>query len=362
MSLGVDLGVDRVWPRKSRYGPCDEARAIRRALLAMRRVDHPIPVLYGVKVLGWMMGERHSDAVWFYPHEKYWCGFTSEDDIIAKIDSGKSYAAVFGKFASLSDSQSTWFDLWQTRGSTGAAALTGAAKTARQFDDNVAGAIQHGGNVSPYTKSIASSLFWCQVGNNNTWLIYDRVLAYEACPETNSVSAAMTNGLPAQRYVTGAPGMRVFTTSQITKTASNLTEMTYVDQSGNAGHTMPTGSTVNLIAASSSSNALANVFLQKIKTTGILFLPLASGDTGVRSITSYTTSIAPSGTFIFVLCHPLFLQTSAATGIASYADAVNTVAGLERVYDGAHVTLAIHVQSGALNTANMHGGIDFIWG
>ncbi len=42
--------------KKSRQGPCDEARAISNAIESARGIDVPTPVMFASKLVGWVCG------------------------------------------------------------------------------------------------------------------------------------------------------------------------------------------------------------------------------------------------------------------------------------------------------------------
>ena len=318
-----------------------------------RGVDHPIPVVFGKKILGYAYGERGGRVV-------HWFGYTGIDDVVSSmIRDGKFLNRSFSK-AYTTAALAIWNDYWPVGGYPQAGVYAGAAKTAVQFNNSVAGGIWVGGDVSPETKHLFTVSAMNDSNLTTLWLLYDRVLAYEACTLVNG-SQNMTNVLAAQRYASdGQSGMRIMCTVQTTLGgAANLTVVTYTDQSGNSGATVP-GATMSFDTAPTTPGTnLAAGCCIIVANQNVLFLPLATGDSGVRSIQNYTCSANQTGTFVFVLARPLaYIPTSGNLALASY-DLARQQVNLERLYDGAHLALAGNLSS---NTdINTFGNIVVGW-
>jgi hypothetical protein len=96
------------------------------------------------------------------------------------------------------------------------------------------------------------------------------------------------------------------------------------------------------------------------------FLPLQGGDTGIKSIESFTwsggTAYTGSGVIALVIARPLLDIHIPATGVFSERDLVNQLPSLPQVQDGACLAWMLF-GTGATTTASpVMGAIDFVWG
>lgn len=350
-------------PRRSLYNSITEASAIRAGLSAARGIIQPFPIIHGGKLLGLAQGKDvFSDEVRFipWPH-RYRFGWSSWNDCVTETAAnGKSYNATWFKNMSAVSVVSNWVDLWGCGGDPTSGSVANTANTATNFDNTTTGAIVHGPSVSTDTKHVLS-LWLSSTANTNFFLVLDRVLAYDQNNHNNTVSTVMTNTNTAQRYNTGSPGLNIACVSGPTvqgATATDLTVLTYVDQSGNTGHTMPTTPTVTFVpSAAANATTLGGRIIAPITSGQTVtwgpFLPLANGDAGARSVTNYTTSSANTGNFSFVLCHVICGMQVSIANLGHETDQIFHVTCLERVIDGACLQLFAYTPN---TTAGAHSG------
>ena len=175
----------------------------------------------------------------------------------------------------------------------------------------------------------------------------------------NSSSAQnLTNTNTLTRYTDGA-GVRAYLVIQTTSgaTAHNIA-MSYTDQGGTAGNTLPVtvACTASAIAPHiTHSGTAANNYGP--------FLPLASGDTGIRSVQSVTLSAASlAGTAALVLCRPLATIPITTASIAAERDLMNQLPSLPRIYDGACLTWLYFSGAATAASTNFFMSTDFAWG
>lgn len=370
--------------RKSRNSECDEARVIAQAIRHATFDEDLLPILNpndprsSEKPLGYVLGRRFPDRRVAYfdrehgrrVQEKLQCAFTSFDAILAASGLGKILDGIdWSKTWSGNPVAGNYYDFFVGTGQPNPAVLAGAAFTAVQYTDATAGALLHGGNVSTDTKALTVAMPMCTAGASApTFYLYDRVLDYQACTFNAAASQAMTNTLPALRYVTGAPGMRCFCAGQTANgaTAAQLTVLTYVDQAGNAGHLMPTAPSANFIA---SVAAISGVNAGRISCPApsantipySKFLLLAAGDQGMRSITNYTTSAANTGQSYFTLCRQLaVIPCPMPIGDTGLIDFVQGLPNLPTILDGA--CLAMLAFAPVATAANLSCTLTTAWG
>lgn len=330
----------------------DEARAIRAAM--RNAFDRPLPIIWGGEILGWTWTREYgSPDVAFYegsPVEAWELGApTTYAEVISDMLSlGQGQVTWWNKNWGNGATQGAWYDLWPLGGNPAAGQYSGAARTAVGFTDATQGAVQHGGNVSPKNKYLTFFGGTAHGIQGQASILYDRVATYENCAFTANVQQTMTQtgGVPG-RYASGAPGLRISLTTQtqFNTTGWNLTELTYTDQDGHAGHTVPTSRTlVGLVSTTTpTSGQGAQVGCptdsgQTALWTQCPFLPMAVGDVGARTVASYTTSAANTGKFCLVLAAPLAHVPSGettTTAIAMRSLLAGDLALLPQVFDGA---------------------------
>jgi hypothetical protein len=223
---------------------------------------------------------------------------TSYDQIIAAFTSGGGRNQQFIKFAPVITSPTGHaYSTWAQAGQPAAGGF-GTALTSRQLTY-----ITVNGGVSLTTADATEALYltsfgaWNNLGALGNIQLIDRLLDYDAIAANSAASQALTNSasLPTQ-YSTG-DGVMMFleVSSAIAGVTNGTATITYTNQAGTSGKTTAVAS---LVAAPVLSRVAAPV-------TGF-FIPLAAGDTGVRSVQSVQFSAAAtSGTYCLTLCYPL---------------------------------------------------------
>ena len=344
---------------------------IRGALEAARTTPNVMPVFSGGKRVGHVCGSPNGfGGVAFRPADGwsryYDCTITTYNDVINAINNGRKSAFQWAKNNSTAVTANNWYDMWPVAGNPQVGAYTGAAYTARQFDDTTQGAILHGGNVSTYVKGLTTGS-WTSTVSTPTLVLYDRVLTYEACSFNAAVNQAMTNGVAAQRYIgTGEPGLHLMVTSQtvFNATVTAWTQLQYTDNGGTTLQSIPTTNFVNFIVSSAAPTATlgARVVTPVASGAGVPvgpYVTLATGDTGMRLVDNFTTSAANTGTFCMVLMHPLATVPLQAAGIGMLTDHVVQLGSMPIVKDGACLAILAFIPTGA---PLLFGRSEFVWG
>ncbi len=356
--------------KKSVYTPGAESDAIGRAIQAARGVDRVMPVFHGDHMVALVRGsawwEREPSAVYWTPMR---CAITSYNDIIAAISAGQQFRSYWSK-AQGAVITNNWYDLWPVGGHPVAGTYAGAAKTAVRFDDTTTGSIQHGGNVSTAIKRL-TGLFVHTSASTPTLMLYDRVLAYEACNFSNPVGTAqtMTNTLTALRYAAnGEAGLKIMTFCQtnLGATATTFSALAYTDQAGNTNQAMPLAYAPNIIvsAAAPTTSLGARIVAPAVAAITVVtspFMPLLAGDSGVQLIAGYTTTGGGvnTGTFGFALVQPLAWVpiTLSTTGVLM--DTVMQNAALPRIFDGACLAWGGYFPASSAVTS--YGSFESVW-
>ena len=221
----------------------------------------------------------------------------SIDQLVTALSSGQMTRYEFNKITGGSAyAAGRWYDFSMLGGSPIANAWAGTALAWTACTEAAGNGTQifgmpHGGDVSASIKHLLNLNAWstAATGVPGTLMLVD-LQGYWPGISNNTTSAQTLTGTPSPRYTNGA-GCRLYwvQTSAAGATAQNIA-LSYTDQSGNTGNTLPV--TVAMTASGiaghlSHSGTAANNYGP--------FLPLASGDSGVRNVATVTFSAANLG-------------------------------------------------------------------
>jgi hypothetical protein len=171
--------------------------------------------------------------------------------------------------------------------------------------------------------------------------------------------------LTIQMRVPSGAGCEAFFVVQTAPTLGgpNLSASSYTNAAGTAGRAFQGTPTMGAAA-----DAYATRILHSGNATGRYgaFLPKQGGDTGIKSIESFTWSAgtAYTGTGVVALCiaQPIIDIPISATGVWSERDLVNQFPSLPRIYDGACLAWMLF-GTGATTTASpVTTNLMFGWG
>ncbi len=218
--------------------------------------------------------------------------------------------------------------------------------------------IPHGGNVSTNIKHLLNMSAWstAATGVPGTLMLVD-LQGYWPGISNNTTSAQTLIGTPAPRYTNGE-GLRLYQvqTAVAGATAQNIA-LSYTDQAGNTGNTLPVTVTMTASAIAghiSHSGTAANNYGP--------FLPLASGDTGVRNVATVTMSAANTGTFALCLARPLAQITLSVAGLMTEKDLLNQIPSLPQVKDGACLVWLYGAGAATAASTTFAGSIEVVHG
>lgn len=165
----------------------------------------------------------------------------------------------------------------------------------------------------------------------NTLLLYDRL--FSVTKTMNSSTTEAVTGVPTRYQSTTAGAadsaennfLMIECRTALAATAHNWTVCTYVDQSGNTGATLP--------SVTGNSSNIVNRLDQPASTW---FCPLASGDTGIKSLTQMQCSAAvATGAIDFTIGHPIAFMPCGIANFVCEKDGLTTSISLERIFDDA---------------------------
>lgn len=286
-------------------------------------------------------------------------------DIVACYTEGREKYAYFRKVPVQVTTAGTWFDLSMSPGNPVAqyyAAAPLVSKALYKSDDGLlsgSGGIDHGGNVAPSKKYLRRMMAMTAVAGQVPMVLYlcDYLLYYPFIDEgfgTSVQSMTQVDTLP--RYATGEGVQMMAVVVAAHGFAADTFTVTYRNQA-NVEHTTP------LIAMNTANAATGSLLTSQTTLTRANgpFLPLDTGDTGVRSVTGVTlTSGIDTGLFTLVLVKPLATLSLRGVDAPVEVDYL-TDAGLQlpRVYDNAYLNFVVH-PAGAI-AGQLLGDATFIW-
>lgn len=288
----------------------------------------------------------------------------SIDNLIAAISAGKTARADWNKITGASAyTAGRSYDMSSLAGFPVANAWAGTSLAWTACDEATgngtqAFGIRHGGNVSTDIKHLLTMglLTTAATGVPGTLTLVD-MQGYWPGISNNTTSPQTLTGTPAPRYTNGA-GCRLYQvqTGVAGATAQNLA-LSYTDQDGNTGNTLPV--TVAMTASAivghiSHSGVAANNYGP--------FLPLASGDSGVRNVASVTMSAANTGTFALVMAKPLAQITVGLVSVYHEKDLLNQIPSLPVIKDGACLAMIFTAGGAVAASTTFIGHTETVWG
>lgn len=288
------------------------------------------------------------------------------DDLISEITSGKHWRNDWNKITGgAAYTAGRWYDLSALGGTPIANAWAGTALTYTPCDESTGNGTQifgmrHGGNVSTDTKHLlnASAVSAVATAVPSQLMLID-MCGYWPGINMNTLSSQTLSGTPSLRYSNGE-GVRAYlvATSTAGATAHNLS-ISYTDQAGNTGNSLP-------VTVACTASAIT----PHITHSGVAannygpFLPLASGDYGIRNVASVQLSAASgsASTAALVLARPIMTIPLIATSIATERDFLNSLPSLPKIPDGACLTWLYFAGAATAASTNIYGSLEFGWG
>lgn len=289
---------------------------------------------------------------------------SSQDDLITALSAGQFWRSEWNKITGAAAyTAGRWYDTSPLNGHPIANAWAGTSLTWTACDESTGNGtqifgIRNGGNVATDIKHLLN--LWAVTGVATgvpSVLMLCDMQGYWPGISMNSGSAQSLSGTPAPRYTNGA-GCRLYLIITATSgaTAHNLS-MSYTDQDGNTGQALPV--TVACTASAivphiTHSGTAANNYGP--------FVPLASGDTGVRNVASVTLSAASgAGTAALVMTRPLAVLPLTTASVAGERDLVNQFPSLPQIKDGACLHFLLFAGAAVAASTNFYGGAEFVW-
>jgi len=301
-------------------------------------------------------------------------GFSSVDDLVSKMTvSGKTVRTDWNKNTLPTTAQTVgrWHDLSCGPGNPGSDTLygTGTNLAFQALTDTTTGGvgIQHGGNVSADTKHVlnASAFSASATSMPAVFMLIDVLGFYPITTVTTTGDQALNNTVPFPSRHTNGAGLRSFVVASpgaaVTAMGAGTPNIrtTYTDQDNNTGNLTPAVLPQGNTAAPKGEIVYSGTGAAKYGP----FLPLAAGDSGIRSVQQFNLSATyTSGVLNLVICRPLLTLPMTTVGVAAERDLLNQVPSLPRVHDGAYLSWLMYAGAATPVNSQFAGHIDVAWG
>ena len=193
-------------------------------------------------------------------------------------------------------------------------------------------------------------------GIPSTLLLVD-IEGYWPGISNNTTSPQTLVGTPSLRATNG-DGCRLYwvQTAAAGATAQNIA-LSYTDQAGNTGNALP-------VTVAMTASAIAG----HISHSGVAannygpFLPLASGDYGVRNVASVTFSAANTCTGALVLARPIMEIPLGIVSLYHNKDMLSQTPSLPPIADGACLAFILVAGGAVAASTTFAGHVETVWG
>lgn len=286
-------------------------------------------------------------------------GFNNLKELVdAEITYGRSRLYSWRKSPSQVTTAGIWFDLALSPGNPVPKFWFDATPLiAKQIAQSTDGGLYHGANVSPYTKYLRTTMAMTTTSTAlpMTMVLCDYLLYYPTIDESTTDEQLMDNTTTLPRYTDG-DGVQMIAVNLAGAVGGVTFTVNYTNSDGTAGRITPP-IRINAYAAIGNIISADGAAVD----TAAPFLPLQSGDTGVRSVESVTMITPDVGLFAIILVKPL-AQTQI-RGIDAPVERdyfLETGLNLIEIKDDAYLNWVCQ-PNGALNATAIHGYIKTIY-
>ena len=273
---------------------------------------------------------------------------------------GKVHRAVWRKVPTQTTASGFWFDLSLSPGIPKPQYYIGAELTATQLTRSNNGSINHGQNVSTSTKYLRQLSAMATVATPLPLrlILEDNLLFYPLVDESLGAEVQlMDNTLTLPRYTNGV-GVQikaVVTNPHATGGTAFSFSCSYTNSAGVSGRTTPAVTlSTQFVAGTVISSSPA-----QLNSSGP-YLPLQSGDIGVRSIESVTMTGSEVGLMTLVLCKPIAEGEIQTINAPFFVDYMTDELDSPIIYDDACLNW-LCLPRGTLAANNLFGTIKTAW-
>jgi len=223
-------------------------------------------------------------------------------DVVDAENNGRERDYAWRKTPSQATTAGLWFDLALSPGNPPPKFYFDAPPLiARAISQSVDGGIYHGANVSPmkkFLRKITTQATAATALPLTMWLC-DYLLYYPTLDDSVTDPQILDNTVTLPRYTDGR-GVQAMAVSLAGRTGGQQFIMSYTNSDGVAGRT-----SVATFQNSSAAIGTIQANLENNNISASPFIPLQSGDSGVRSVQSVTMLGSDVGLFAIVLVKPI---------------------------------------------------------
>jgi hypothetical protein len=295
--------------------------------------------------------------------------YSSLDDMTAELAAGKAWRADFNKITgAVAYTAGNWYDMSLPAGNPVANTYPGTALTGVVPTESTGWGMYHGGNVSTDTKQVLNASAFSAVATAvpGVLMLVDVAKYYPGLNMLVATAQTLIAGTALSRYTTGA-GLRAYVVgTALTGTSAGTPVMTasYTNQAGTAGRAL--GATINLTAGAANVPPPGKIVHSGVAANNHApFLPLASGDTGIRSVETVTFSTAYTGatvaTAALVLAKPLLSIPIVTLGVAGERNTIFQIPSSVVIPDGACLAWIYFAGANTAASTAFMGHVDFGW-
>jgi hypothetical protein len=284
----------------------------------------------------------------------------SQDQLISALSAGKTWRVDWNKITGTAAyTAGRWYDLSVLNGSPIANTWSGTALNAQVPNESSGFSMYHGGNVSTFVKNLLNvgAVSAVATAVPGTLMLVDMCLYYPGISMNSATAQTLVNTNTLTRYTDGVGLRSYLVVSGTTGATAHNIAVSYTNQAGTAGKTLPV-----------TVSATASAIVPHITHSGVAannygpFLPLASGDTGIRSIQTLTLSAASgSGTASLVLVKPIATIPITTLGVYAERDLLNQLPSLPVIQDGACLTWLYFPGAATAASTTIIGHLQTVW-
>lgn len=281
-------------------------------------------------------------------------GISSIRNLVESMENGDSIISSFRKTPSQATALGTWADLSMSPGNPVTNFYASTPLVAAKLNGNEG--IYAGQNASPKLKYLKSlqTITVTAAAVPITMMLCDYLLYYPFLDGDSTDEQILDNTVKLSRYVTGK-NVKAFVVAQGSYVGGARFSMSYTNQDGVSGR----------ISKFTTSNS--STFTSTLITCGTTagstgpFITLLDGDTGIRSVESFTFETANGGIFALVLCIPIATTTIREITAPVEKDfLLDTGASLPRIYDEAYLNFLV-LPNASIAAAPIFGIAEIIW-
>lgn len=283
-------------------------------------------------------------------------GFSNLKEVIDAEEQGKSTLFSWRKVPSQVTPAGVWFDLSMSPGNPIPQYYADSPLASVAMNNTSFGGLYHGKPLPNNTKILreVSGLTATATPLPMPMIICDYLLYYPFLDEGTTDEQILDNSIPLNRYVDGT-GVRIMAISVAGRTGGQSFSVRYTNSDGVSDRITPN-------VFENSTSIVGNVVTSERALSGSSspFLPLQSGDKGVRSIESVTMNGLDVGLFTLVLVKPLaqmFIRENTAPVENDY---LLNFSQLPVIENDAYLNF-LCCPSGSLSGAQLMGTIKTVW-